>query len=254
MIRIAACDGEPSFTSDLKKILSEWKHENGKDVEYLETQDPDDLIELCTRYGHMDLVFMSLHPKRGPDGIATARSLKQADKNLNIVFITADRLIDIEVTSLQPLGVLMLPMQPVKLRSCLDRCVQQSRKFFFISGKRSRTAICIDDICYISKKDYPHYRVVIIHCNNGISYMSYMSVKEVEAELERTCAGFIRIQNSCFVNPFYIYHMERSVLQLRQGCCSGDTELYCSRRYGRSAFKAYIEYTCKNIDCCGIAK
>lgn len=254
MIKIAVCDGIPSFTSLIARALSEWKYERGLDVEFIKTEDPDDLIEVYDRCGHMDLVFMALDPVRGPDGITAARSLKKADENLRIVFVTAERLVDIELVSLQPLGILPLNAGVTEVKALADKCIEDSRRFFIFSSGHGRTAILTDRICYITKKDYPHYRVVIIYCNDGISYMSYMSVKEVEAELKRTCTEFIRIQNSCFVNPCFIYKINCSMLQLRQGCCSGETILYCSRRYGRSAYMAYLEYARKNIDLYGVAK
>ncbi|MBR6258340.1 MAG: LytTR family transcriptional regulator DNA-binding domain-containing protein [Lachnospiraceae bacterium] len=254
MIKIAVCDGVPSFTCLIGRALSEWKYERGLDVEFIKTKDSDDLIEMYNRFGHMDLIFMALRPARGPDGVTAARSLKKVDENLRIVFVTAERLVDIEMVSLRPFGILSLTAGTSEVKAFADRCIQDSSRFFIFSSGHGRTALLTDSICYISKKDYPHYRVVIIYCNDGISYMSYMSVREVEAELKRTGAGFIRIQNSCFVNPFYIFHINCSVLRLRQGCCSGDTELYCSRRYGRSAYRAYLEYARKNIDSFGIAK
>ena len=253
MIRIAVCDGRPSFSGMIGKTLFEWKNERGLDVEYYVTRDSDDLIDLCTRRGHMDLILMALHPAGGSDGPASARSLKRADENLRIVFVTAERQIDIELLNLQPRGFLALPVDATAVRMYADACVEDSRRFFIFSYGHGRTAVETDQICYISKKDYPQYRVMDIYCNNGISYMSYMSVKDVEAELKRTGTEFIRIQNSCFVNPLYIIYINRVMLRLRQDCSRGEAELYFSRRFGGKAYRSYIEYAGRNIDRYGIA-
>ena len=162
----------------------------------------------------MDLVFLALHPQKGPDGVAAARGLKKADDNLNIVPVTADKMIDVEFVRLQPSGILILPFESHEVKAIADSCVKRRRELFIISSSRSRIAIPIDQICYINKKPHPDFRVVEIHCTNGRTYQSYMTTQEVEKQLAASGSFFLRIRNSCFVNPFFVHSVSSSHVRL----------------------------------------
>ena len=242
MISIAACDGEPSFACRLKRGLYVWEQETGIDPEYLEVTDSDDLVELCNERGHIDLVFLAHHPQRGADGIAAARGLKKADENLNIVLVTADRMIDIGFVRLQPLDILPLPFEDSELKTCIERGLKRRKELFVIRSFKKRIAIPIERICYISKKPYPDFRIIEIHCSDGITYQSYMKTEEVEQQLIASGMTFLRIRNSCFANPFFVHKISGTGVELFEGCCSGETELRFVRGYRNEALKAYKEY------------
>lgn len=238
MIRVAVCDAEPSFTGKIEKTLLESEYENGLEVEYYKREDSYDIEELCNRYGHMDLIFMALHPKRGPDGYYMARKLKEADPNLKIVFVAADKMVNPEIMNLQPLGFLPLPADERRIRSFIRECISLRQDSFIFKKDQTITAVPAGHICYIKKED-PNYRKIYIYCADGMVYDPYMSVAEVEKELKRSNIQMIRITNSCFVNPFFIMEMNKSEVLLRAGLKVAENRLIPSRGY---RIKAYIDY------------
>ena len=254
MISIAACDGEPSFACPLRRGLCVWEQETGIDLEFLEVADSDDLVELCNERGHVDLIFLAHHPQRGADGLAAIRGLKKTDENLNIVLVTADRMIDIEYVRLQPLGILPLPFEDHEVKNCVDGCIRRRKELFVITSFKKRIAIPIDQICYINKKPYPEFRIIEIHCSNGKTYQAYMKTEEVEQQIIASGMIFLRIRNSCFANPFFVHDLNGSCVELFEGCCSGETELRFGRGYAKKAAVVYKEYLERRRYIGGIAK
>ena len=252
-MRIAVCDADPSFSGILEKTLIDLKLEIGLDVEYYKREDSHDIEELCGKYGHMDLIFMALHPKRGPDGYYIARRLKEVDKNLNVVFVAADKLVDPEIMNLQPFGFLPLPADEGKIKAFARECSILSQNQFIFKKDQSYTAVPAGQICFI-RKERPDHRKSFIYCADGRTYDTYMSVTEVVNELRRISMRNIRIANSCFVNPFFIRFMNKTELFIREDCSCTIKKLSPSRGFRIKAFEAYKEYCGSDIDRLGIAQ
>ena len=250
-MRIAVCDADPSFSGVLEKTLIDLKRETGLDVEYHIREDSHDIEELCGKYGHMDLIFMALHPKRGPDGYYIARRLKEVDKNLNVIFVAADKMVDPEIMNLQPLGFLPLPADSERIKALAEECRSFTRDQFIFKKDQSYTAVPAGRICFI-RKERPDYRRSFIYCADGMIYDTYMSVADVENELRRINMRIIRIANSCFVNPFFIMTLNKTELLIRNDCDCGIKKLSPSRGYRITAIEDYKEYCSVNIDRYGI--
>ena len=251
-MRIAVCDTDPSFSGILEKILNDLRLENGLDVEYYKREDSHDIEELFGKYGHMDLIFMALHPKRGPDGYYIARRLKEVDKNLNVVFVAADKLVDPEIMNLQPFGFLPLPADEGRIKSFTKECCRCSQNQFIFKKDQSYTAVPTGQICFI-RKEFPDHRKAFIYCADGITYDTYMSVAEVDDEIRRINMRIIRIANSCFVNPFFIKFLNKTELFIREDCNCAVKKLSPSRGYRISAIEAYRDYCAVSINRFGIA-
>ena len=242
MIRIAVCDGEPSFAWLLRRRICEWEDENGQDLEYLEKTDSDDLVELCMERGNIDIVFLAHKPQKGPDGAAAVKDLKKTDDKINIVLVTAERMIDVEIVRFQPFGILPLPFEYNDVKAFIDSCVRNRKDLFVISASCERIAIPIDQICYINKKPHPDFRLIEIHCCNGQVYQTYMTTKEVEMQLLASERMFLRIRNSCFANPFFVRSINGVHVTLFEDACGNDNELVFGRGYAKAANRAYTEY------------
>ncbi len=237
-IRVAACDGEPSFAYMLGETINEWRYETGREIIYLLRKDPEALMIEYDIHGHMDLVFMALHPVKGVGGLEAARCLKKLDEDIRIAYVSASDESSREMIETRPVAYELMPLDSGRIKKLLNECERYRSRFFCVRFRQKYYSIPIDSICYIS-----HFRRKIdIYCNNGTVYQASMSLNEAQQRLERLGYHFIRIHCSLIVNPFYIGTVNKRRLNVRAGCFEKEHILDISCAYSAAALKKYDEY------------
>ncbi|MCR5250201.1 MAG: LytTR family DNA-binding domain-containing protein [Lachnospiraceae bacterium] len=235
MIRIAACDGVTPYVCELGKILREWGNKRGYDLEYFMCPTPDALLLEFELHGHLDLVFLDLHPAGEQSGIDAALRFKRLDPTTEIIFVFSECLVMPDIILARPAAYFLKPLQKGKLTDFLEQWASERKddKFCF-SMRQIRYALPVRRIRYI----YHFNRKIYIYLDNGECPEAYMRLEEAEERLKDCDASFLKAHFSYLVNLYYVQQMGKSMLRL-----DGGEELPVSRSRGKEIcgmFDAYL--------------
>ena len=242
MIRIAACDGKTSYVCELVQILREWGEKKGRELECCACSTADALLLESELHGHLDLVFLDLHPEGAQSGVSTALMFKKMDPMADIVFVLSETLIEPEVIRVKPLDYLEKPLQKHRLTELLERWIRHRRPDrFCFSIRQIRYALPVDGIRYI----YHFSRKIYIYMNDGECPEAYMRLEEAERRLRECDVVFLKAHSSYLVNPSYVSKVGKSMIRLDRG-----EELPVARSRGKEIcgmFDAYIRLYSKSL-------
>lgn len=150
MIRIAICDDSPVFLQQTKAMLDSWDvpaslristelFEDGDSLLTAHSKTPFDIILL-------DIVMPLL------SGIAAARELRQRDKTVKIIFLTASPEFAIEGYSVKASNYLLKPINPDTLLPCLNELIneiQSAARRIVVRGIDASHRVTLSDVEYV---------------------------------------------------------------------------------------------------------
>ncbi|ATF27018.1 LytR/AlgR family response regulator transcription factor [Brochothrix thermosphacta] len=146
----------------------------------------------------VNLIFLDVKLKN-TNGIEIAESIKDSDKNMNIIFITSQPKYALEGYKVAPFDFLTKPINPARLDKTLFRLkvkIKEEHPYITedirigIKVGTSIELIQINSIKSIEKK----LRKIEIHLDNGEEIISGNSLKELERKLH--IHGFILISRT----------------------------------------------------------
>ena len=185
MLRIAVCDDEVSFISQIRSILSTWQQNtshfiveffnNGDALLKSHAQSPYDIVLL-------DVVMPMFN------GIEVARELREHDTAVKIVFLTSSTEYAVDSYTVKANNYLLKPIDSIKLYQCLDELHNE----LLNSNQKS---ICI-------------------RCSNAIHKISLSDIEYVEAQNKHT---LFTLKNKQFLDSIDSLHHHEDKLTLSNG-------------------------------------
>lgn len=138
------------------------------------------------------------------DGMATARKIRERDKEVLIVFVTNHSQVAIQGYSVEAVDFLLKPLTAFvfeeHFKKILRKLPQEEKKALYIRHKGQTTKIQPEDITYIENEAHTIY---LHHVDGGVTQTSG-TMKQMEALLEGQ--PFFR-SNSCYI--VNLAHIER---------------------------------------------
>lgn len=228
MVRIGICDDtqEMRFTlrASLERLLE------GRSVEYqiYEFSSGDGLLAWFAKHGaELDLVFLDIEMP-GTGGMDTARRLRRADEQLQMVFVTGHPDYVFDGYTVGALGYLLKPPKPQQLEDVLLRALAamhlNADEIYLCSNSEGMYRIPKRSILYF----FSDRRQVTCVAKEG-RYTFYARLNEVEEEVG---AGFVRIHQRYLVNAAAVEHMDNGSVTV------GGETLPVSRGYQPTAMLA----------------
>lgn len=212
MVRIAICDDEVSFTSQLEELLTTYFNSDTIKISVDIFFDGKTLIDKIADGDYYDLVFMDIEMKM-VDGITVAKKIRENDKLMLICFTSAHDEYLKDVFEVEPFRFLSKPIQPDKLQDCCRAAVQKmdNRKDVFAYQDNECTKrVLLKDIVFIESSG----RVVKIHLKNGKVESFYGKLNKVEKDISKFDDNYIRIHQSFLINYLYVRRMTYSEIAL----------------------------------------
>ena len=234
MLTIAVCDDEIiaccNIAGKIKDFLAEMKitciiRQFNSGQELLQVQESFDIIFL-------DIIM------RNPNGMKTARIIRQKTPNAILVFVSSSREYVFDAYDVEAFQYLLKPVDDKKLKSVLQKAVRKtqdhSREFLVISRERQKRKLYLDDIYYFEIRG----RKIDIH-GTGDILTYYGQIGVLESSLEGK--GFFRCHKSYLINPEYVdtYNTQEVVLD------NGEKIVIAKRRY-ENFMKELLIYMRKN--------
>ena len=221
---IAVVDDEKVIREDICELIEKQRPESS--VEAFSTGE-----ELLASEGRFDIVFLDIQMD-GMNGIEAARSLRERQDEIVLIFITGIKEYVFDAFDLYAFQYLLKPLDEKKFAEVLDRAVKEAgrkkeKRGIFIKARN--LTLAQTDILYIESRGK---KVEIHTARDEESIEIYAAMDELEGQLGE---GFYRCHRAYIVNMAYITEYGGDSILLT----NGDKVYLAKRKYG-DFVKAYM--------------
>ncbi len=211
MIQFAICDDEPYMLQELSQRLSGYMQAKGKTA--YKTTPFASGQQLLQSGGMFDLIFLDIHMQE-PDGLTTARILRQQGKHALLVFVTILKESVFDAFEVEAFDYLIKPLDDNRFLRVMDRALQtlerRTANSLIIQSKTACELIPLDRIAYCEVQG----RKLYIHQDSGKVTAYYDKLKNLEQQVD---ARFFKCHRSYLVNLDYVRGCQAGRVLLEQG-------------------------------------
>lgn len=230
-LKIAVCDDSEADSSYIASVVSHWARERHRQIQ-INTYSSAEAF-LFQYEDDKDIQVMLLDIEMGRmNGVALAKTIRQDNENMQIIFITGYSDYIAEGYDVAALHYLMKPINLDKLFEVLDRAVEklkENERFLTLEHAGESVRIPFRDIRYLEVRQ----NYVTVAAKQ--LYTVKKTLRELEAMLDER---FFRIGRSLLVNLLYIQRITKTDVYLFDG-----TELPLPRGMYEPLNRAVISIT-----------
>lgn len=237
MYKLAICDDDAHFASQLKEALTSSLHKRNITFELVTFDNPADLISYYENGNSFDLLFLDI-VFTDTTGIKTARTLRSFNADSDIIFLSSSSDYALESFDVSPLHYLIKSNKLEKLEEALERFFQKHTELsFYIKSREGILALPISDILYF--EIYGHN--LSVHLSSGESHTFSGTLKKIEEDLPM--CNFIRAHKSYLVNMAHITKIARYEITLSTG-----KSIPISKKNYLSIVSAFVDYSAGSLE------
>lgn len=198
MMRVAICDDEPIFVSELKEMLEQEFRRHGEKCEIVTSNRGEKLLEACMRE-KIDAVFLDI-AMPGFDGFYTAAQLRKIREDIMIVFVSSKETTVFDTYEYNPIW--FVPKKQMNLlKRAVDKIIDKSRKnneqMSFQQVEMGNEVVEIDIRTIRYFKTDGHY--INYYQKDGKKSKSFRcQLSDIEVQLE--ALWFVKTHNRYLVN------------------------------------------------------
>lgn len=236
-MNIAICDDNNEHINTLENYLSELKQSYLDCDAYLSGE------ELVSAYKRReagyDVIFLDMEMEP-INGIQTAKSIREFDEHVIIVFITSHTEYMLESFECAPFRFLLKPVSFVKFQDVYYKICQKiskERKTFSFSENKTKIRLFCDDIIYFETQD--HW--IWIHTKET-KYKLCKSMTDLYEHLDPKM--FFRTHRSFIINLGYIKQIQENEIVLYH--CNNLIPI--SRSYKKAVIARYTDFVEKEYN------
>lgn len=226
-MNIAICDDEEIICLQIKEFVE--KQKIGCTISIFKSGE-----ELLENGDVFDVIFLDIQMD-GINGIDTAKKIREKNKAVILIFVTAIKEYVFEAFDVSAFHYLLKPVSEDKFREIFKNAVleasdkKQQNKAIFIKTRKKSITLSQNQILYIES----HAKKVEIHTFDDAIEV-YSSMKELEREL---APSFYRCHRGYLVNMAYIAEYETNSIRLTNG-----EAIYLAKDKYREFVKTYMRY------------
>lgn len=211
MIRFAVCDDEPLMARELVETLASYLKE--KQITSYRTETFPDGASFLESGCDFDLVFLDIQ-MADPDGLETARLLRQRGYTGPLIFVTVLKECVFDAFEVEACDYLLKPLDAGRFRKTMDRALlsmeKQKSKGVLIRKGNACEVIPLSRIVYCEVQG----RKIYIHQSGGKITDCYEKLENFGRRLDRR---FFKCHRSFIVNLGFINGYESGQLSLSAG-------------------------------------
>lgn len=229
-VRIGVCDDAPEDAA----LLSDALHTYDPHLEIAVFPSGEALLRaLETDAPAPDLLFLDVFMP-GPDGIETARRIRETRGDIRIVFLTSSADHYPQAYEVFAFNYLVKPVDQNRLRAVMDRALaelgREADQRLSFSYKSALYSVNCRDICYVESRD----KLLYLYLADGKALQRRGRLEDLLNELPET--GFIRCHQSFLVNLARVTEMGE------EGFRVGRSLIGISKKYRVTAREQYYAY------------
>lgn len=208
MIQCAVCDDEPYMAREIAGQLTAYLADRG--ISGGPTRHFSSGSELLACGDDFDVIFLDIQ-MAPPDGMETARRLRQRGSGALLIFVTVLREMVFDAFSVEAFDYLVKPIEPERFRHVMDRVMLRLRhdRLVLRSGNACEV-IPLKDIAYCEVQG----RKLYVHQRSGRVTDAY---GRLEALTKAVDGRFFRCHRSYLVNLDFVRGCRDGLITLAQG-------------------------------------
>lgn len=203
MVKIVIVEDDENYASKMKDYLRQYFSDRKREysVEYYSNG-----MDFLEEYkGDADVVLMDIKMP-GMNGMETARSLRETDQYVCIIFVTNMAQYALKGYEVGARYYILKPLEygnfTIKLDNVLSNLPKRKSSYIYIKGENGIVKVDISDIRYVASEGHTIY-----FYTNGGEYTKRSSMKEVREAIGDK--RFASCGNSYLVNMDYITTIEK---------------------------------------------
>lgn len=204
MLKLAVCDDERVFRSDLKKIISTELDLCGIDHQIIEFTCGEELLDSLSSADYQ-IIFLDIEMK-ALDGISTAKELRSRKNHGEIIFVTSHPDFVFQGYEVRALNYIIKPYERDKIVSVLHSALEAQavslEKYYVIEQQGKSIRLPLSSVKYFASDKRIVHAVTAKEC-----YSFYEKLSELETQLPGT---FIRIHSRYLLNLKYLRELKGS--------------------------------------------
>ncbi len=229
--RIAICDDSTRDAAFVQDILGHWASERRAAIQVERFPSAESFLFRYEEDKAWDILLLDIEMGE-MDGVTLAKTIRQGNESVQIVFITGFADFVSEGYEVAALHYLMKPVREDKLYAVLDRAaaaMQKTERMLLLNVDGEMLRLPVSAICYVE---------AFAHRASIVTESSSLSVKQSISELEQQLGtDFIRCHRSYLVGLQHIARLARNEVVLDSG-----KTLPLSRGAAQQVHKAFISY------------
>jgi len=213
MIRVAVCDDEQLQRSTLQQYLQQYEKQNTIKIDSITYKSGEDLLKAYqSDIEPFHIIVLDIYMDQ-LNGMDTAKSIRQYDTNVIILFLTSSQEFVYDGYSVNAFRYLLKPLAYDDFEKVFNSTITliESDEFIFLKTKEhDYLRIKINDILYF-ESEKRELRVV----TNKLAVTFYGKISDYYNELKDK--GFILPHQSYLVQIKYIESLNKNTMQLTNG-------------------------------------
>ncbi len=231
MITFAICDDEPLIAQELAGRLAECMEERAM-TDYSVSCFPDGCA-LLEAVGSFDVIFLDIQ-MRQPDGMETAKLLRQRGDHSLLVFVTVLKELVFDAFQVEAYDYLLKPLDSARFRQTMDRVLrsleQRAAEDIVIPRGTGCEVVLLADLVYCEVLG----RKIYLHKSDGAVIDYYDKLEALERRVD---GRFFKCHRSFLVNLDYVRGCQDGQVLLSQG-----ERIPVSRLRERELTRALLRY------------
>lgn len=211
MIRFAICDDEPVMIKHISSHISKYMETQKNTAFQLSSfSNGSSLLESSNDF---DVIFLDIQMDC-PNGMETARKLRQKKNNGLLIFVTVLKEYVFDAFEVQAYDYLLKPLDDSRFERTMDRILvslsQRANQTILVQKGNSCEVLLLSDILYCEVLG----RKIYIHQNNGNIVDYYDKLADLEGRVD---GRFFRCHRSYLVNLDFVCGCSAGRVILSQG-------------------------------------
>lgn len=234
-INIAICDDEIRALENIKNKVLDIASARNVTVDIFSCSDAKRVIDvLCSNKEHFDVLLLDIDmPKLS--GLEVARTVREYDENLILIFISAHEQYVFESIKYNPFRYIrknkITEELPLAMKAAFTRLENEKDRSVIIKTDDGEIKLYYSQIMYYEIEN----RRLNIHLSNGKKLLTWKTIKELIEEMNDE--KFIKLHSGCVVNVKYISEFSNYDVTLENG-----ERLIVSRRRIKDVKEELLKY------------
>lgn len=238
-MKIAIIEDERVHAELLEKYLHNWSEKRQICLEIMYYLSAESFLFEWETGQDFSALFVDIQMKE-MDGMQMAKSVREKDRKINIIFTTGIRDYMEEGYEVEAMHYLLKPIREEKIAACMDKIVDRNDEthYILVHTKEEIHKFEVDAVNYIEARGHGCV-IEVVRKEGQKGKTDLFEVKEGISELEKqvTPYGFIKCHRSYLCGIHNIHHIGRTEIVFDSG-----SSIPVSRRLHREVNQAFIKF------------